>query len=120
MWPSACHSHITRPVLTSTSWTTESVTTACTGPPTSVRFSSTGANPLPERLARVAHVREVQLHGVECVDPRGSLCAQQELVQVRVVAVAGEHVGDRLIGGVVDLVLALAEAESQDATLPPR
>ncbi len=42
-----------------------------------------------------------------------------DFVQVGVVAVAGPDRGDRLVGGVVDHVLALAEADLEDAPLPP-
>ena len=40
-------------------------------------------------------------------------------MQIGVVAVAGEHLGERLVGGAVDLILALTEAERQDPSLPP-
>ena len=40
-------------------------------------------------------------------------------MQVGVVAVAGADVGDGLVGAVVDDVLALAEADFEDAPLPP-
>ena len=68
MCPSACHSHITRPVLTSISWITESVSTPSASP---------------------WYARQVHLDRVERVDPGGAFGRQPEFVQVGVVAVAG-------------------------------
>ena len=45
---------------------------------------------------------------------------EQDLVQVGAVAVAGAHGRDLVVGVVVDHVFALAEADADDAALPPR
>ena len=82
----------------SISWTTESLTTPSLEPPIA---------------------GQVQVDRVERVDPGRALRRQPDLVQVGVVAVAGADVGDGLVGGVVDHVLALAEADFEDASLPP-
>jgi hypothetical protein len=57
--------------------------------------------------------------GVEHVDPGRALRRQPDFVQVGVVAVARPDVRDGLIGGVVDDVFALTEADFEDAPLPP-
>ncbi len=72
MWPSACHSHITRPVLTSISWITESETEPSDSPPAAREILAHGSN--------------ASIHAVPWF-------VRTIEVQVGVVAVAGPHVG---------------------------
>ena len=57
---------------------------------------------------------------VEHVDPGRALRGDFDHVQVGVIAISSEDRRDVLVGGVVDHVLTLTEADLEDPPLPPR
>ena len=65
------------------------------------------------------HACEVHLDRVEDVDPSCSFGGDARRVQVRAIAVARTCARDLTVGAVVEERFALAEAELQDASLPP-